>query len=132
MKKTALTNLLLLLAIKSVSACSYAAGYGPPVSVFEGREFYFWAIFIGSFVLFVPIVILYFFRNRRGLWTIIASISSLGLFFPAIFMAAFLSICTDGKPLAAVIIAEFFFMSLMFTIQLSSWISQRKTAVKLR
>lgn len=131
MKKLALTNLMLLIAIKSVSACTYIAGT-EIVNVFDGRETYFWVIFIGSFVLLAPIIILYFKRNHRGLWTIITSIVSLILFLPAIFTAAFINMCGDGNPVAAVFVAEFFLMSLLFTIQLSSWISQKNTSIKLQ
>lgn len=122
---------MLLLAIKTVCACSFAPGK-EPVSVFEGRAVYFWSMFIGSFVLLAPIVVLYYLRNRRGLWTIWTSLTSFALLVPAIAMAGFMSICGTGAPVAAVIIAEFFFMSLLFTIQLSSWIRERKTATKLR
>jgi hypothetical protein len=131
MKKLALTNLIVLIAIKSVSACSYVPGKAP-ASVFEGKEIYFWTMFIGSFVLLGPVVILYFLRNRRGLWTVIMSISSLALLFPAIAAAGFLSICGTGAPVAAVIIAEFFLMFLLFIYQLYSWISQKKLSINLR
>ncbi len=133
MKKLALTNLMLLIAIKFVSACSYAEGYEPPVNVYQKNENYFLAMFFGSFILFVPIVILYFLRKRRGLWTIITSMTSFILFFPAIFITALtVGMCSDGMPFAAVIIVEFFLMCLLFTIQFSLWISQRKTVIKLQ
>lgn len=132
MKKLALTNLIVFLAIKSVSACDYDSRYEPPISVFEGNEIYFWAMFIGSFILYVPIVIIYFLRGRRGLWIIITSMASFMLFFPAYFFAALFFMCSDGTPIATVIIGEFFMMCLLFTIQLSSWISQRKTSIKLQ
>jgi hypothetical protein len=131
MKKSALTNLIVLIAIKSVSACEFQPGE-EPVSVFKGNEIYFWVMFIGSFALLVPIIVLYFQRNHRGLWTIITSIVLLILFLPAIFMAKFANMCGDETRVAEVIIAEFFLMSLIFTIQFSSWTSQRKTSIKLR
>lgn len=125
MKKLALTNLIVLIAIKSVSACDYDPRYGPPTNIIQGNENYFWAMFIGSFVLFIPLVIIYFLRKHRGLWTILLSMTSFVLFFPALFFAAFAFMCSDGTPIAAVIIGEFFWMCLLFTIQLSSWISER-------
>ncbi len=132
MKKLALTNLIVLIAIKSVSACEFPPGK-EPVSVFDGRETYFWIMFIGAFVLFVPVVIFYFLRNRRGLWTVIMSLTTLGLFIPAILAAAFVEgMCSNGVLPAAVILAEFFLMMILFIFQLNSWISQRKTVIKLR
>jgi len=130
MKKLALTNLLLLLAVKFVSACDYV-GETPP-NVFEGRVAYFWAMFILSIVLFALIVAIYFLRKRQGLWTIITSMTSFILFFPVIVITALATTCSDGSYVALVIIAEFFLMCLLFTFQLSSWISQRKIATKLR
>ncbi len=122
---------MLLIAIKSVSACSYVSGY-EPVNVVQKNENYFLAMFFGSFILFVPIVILYFLRKRRGLWTIITAMTSFILFFSAYFMMALFTMCSDGTPIAAVIIVEFFLMCLLFTIQFSLWISQKKIAIKLQ
>jgi len=132
MKKLALINLIVLIAIKSISACEFPHGK-EPVSVFDGREIYFWAMFIGSFLLFVPVVALYYLRKRRGLATILLSIITLLVFIPALIAASFINgMCSDGALIAAVILGDFFVMSLLFTIQLSSWISERKTNLKLR
>lgn len=131
MKKLALTNLIVLLAIKSVSACSYPEGYIEPVSVLKGNEYYFWGIFFGSFILLIPIVVLYYRRKRQGLWTIIASILSLVFFIPLLLLTAVYTMCSNGAGIAAVIIAEFFLMFLLFLYQLISWITQRKMSRKL-
>ena len=129
MMKLALTNLTLLLAIKSVSACSYAPGYNPPqLDKFDG------IYFLSAFALLVPIVWLYFLRVRKGRWAVIASAASLVLFIPAIFLTALLFAMCGGfvTPVQMLIRAELFLMLLIFTIQLFSWISQRKTAIKLQ
>ena len=132
MKRLALVNLIGLTAVKSVSACDTPPGV-KLYNVFEGREIFFWTIFIGAYVLFVPIVVFYFLRKRRGISAILCSALSLILFIPAIFLVGIFSgTCSDGTFTAAVIIGEFFFMFLLFTIQLSSWISERKTKLKLR
>lgn len=132
MKKLALTNLILLMTVKFVSACDYVGE--KPVSIFEGRVAYFWTMFILSFVLFASIVVIYFLRKRRGLWTIITSMTSFIFFFPAYLIIALVSstACLGGLPLATLIIAEFLLMCLLFTIQFYSWIKQRKTSMQFK
>jgi hypothetical protein len=129
MKKLALTNLTLLMAIKSVSACSYAPGFEPPqLEKVDG------IYFLSAFALIVPIVFLYFLRERKGRWAIITSGVSLVLFIPALFFTALIFAMCSGfiVPVQILIRAELFLMLLIFTIQLFSWISQRKTAIKLQ
>jgi hypothetical protein len=129
MSKLALTNLLLLLAIKSVSACSYAPGYEPPqLEKVDG------IYFLSAFALMAPIVFLYFLRERKGQWALITSAVSLVLFIPALFFTALTFAMCGGfvTPVQMLIRAELFLMLLIFTIQLFSWISQKRTATKLR
>ena len=117
------------MAIKSVSACSYAPDYNPPqMEKVDG------IYFLSAFVLIVPIVFLYFLRERKGRWAIITSAISLVLYIPALFFVAFIfAICAAFViPVQMLIKAELFLMLLIFTIQLFSWISQRKTALKLK
>lgn len=132
MKKLALVNLMVLIAIKSVSACETPPGV-VQVSVFDGREIFFWTMFTGAYVLFAPIVAFYFLRKRRGISAILCSALSLILFIPAIGITGFLSgMCNDGSLVAALIIGEFLLMALLLTFQLSSWIKERKAGLKLQ
>jgi hypothetical protein len=132
MKKLALTNLMFLMAIKSVSACTPAGdpnsrfGGSAPTGVFD--QIFFFA----SFGLLLPIVILFFLRKRKGLWTIILSILSLVLFIPAIFIVGMFEPCGQGDSTSYVIKGVFFLMLLFFTFQIVLWISQRKTPLELR
>jgi hypothetical protein len=57
MKKQALTFILILLSIKSVSACSYVEGYDPALHKSFVDE-YAMLFFVGTFVLFIPIAVL--------------------------------------------------------------------------
>jgi hypothetical protein len=132
-KKLALTNLVVLIAIKSVSACTYAVDPNNPVRDIEPKVSYDLIFFFSAFVLILPILILFFLRKQKGLWAVIASIVLLLLFIPAIFLTAFVyGICDNNDAVSNVIKAELFLMLLIFTIQLFSWISQRKTSIKLQ
>jgi hypothetical protein len=128
MKKLALTNLMLLVAVKSVSACSYSPGYEPPQLVkFDG------IYLLLAFTLIIPIVFFYYLRDRKSRWAIITSAVSLVLFIPALFFTAFIfAMCAAFVvPVQILIRAELFLMLLILTIQISLWISERKTATKL-
>ena len=129
MKKLAIINLMFLMAIKSVFACSFAPGIEPPqLEKADG------VYFLSAFALIIPILFLYFLRERKGRWEIITASLSLVLFIPAIFFTAMLfAMCSAFVlPVQILIKAELFLMLIIFTIQLSSWISQRKTATKLQ
>ena len=132
MKNLALTNLMLLLAIKSVSACSYDIDPNNSVKVNTSDGFYDLILFISAFVLIIPIVILYFVRNRKGRWAIITSSVSLLLFIPAIFLTAFLFGPCGLGPVPFVIKAELFLMLTILIVQLFSWINQRQSSIKLQ
>jgi hypothetical protein len=122
MKILALTSLILLLAIKSVSACSYASGYEPPqLEKVDG------IYFLSASALIIPIIFLYFLRERKGRWAIFTSTLSLVLFIPAIFFTAMIfGMCSAFVlPVQMLIKAELFLMLLIFTIQLFSWITQK-------
>jgi hypothetical protein len=121
MKKLALTNLMLLMAIKSVSACSYAPGKEPPPV--ESIDVIY---FLSAFALMLPIGFLYILRERKGLWAIISSAISLVLFIPAVVLTALIfSPCGGFGPVLLLVKAELFLMLLIFTIQLFSWISEK-------
>lgn len=126
MKKLALTNLIILIAIKIVSACSYAPEPGYEAPQFEKLDGFY---FLSAFALFAPIIYLYYLRERRGRWAIITSAVSLVLFIPAlIFTALRFAICNFFiEPVQMLIRAELFLMSLIFTIQLFSWITERNS-----
>jgi hypothetical protein len=129
MKKAALTSFILLSAIKSVSACSYAPGYDPPqLEKVDG------IYFLSAFALIVPIVFLYYYRERKGGWAVIISTVSLILYIPAIIFTAFLFAMCGAfvGPVQLLIKAELFLMLLIFTIQLFSLIGQKKTGIKLQ
>jgi len=131
MKKTALTGLIVLIAIESVSACSYATTENvefPQFGKIDGLYF------LAAFILIVPIVFLYFLRARKGRWAIVTSAISLGLYIPALLLTAFVfAMCNSFiVPMQTLIRTELFLMLLILSIQTASWISHRKTAVKLR
>ncbi|HVE57809.1 MAG TPA: hypothetical protein VNB22_13340 [Pyrinomonadaceae bacterium] len=129
MKRFALTNLMLLIAIKSVSACESLSQAESRI-VWEQRYYdNIWFLTLAS--LIIPIGILYYLRNFKGLWVLVASIILVLVFVPITFAVGLMNSC-GTEPVSTLIKGELFLMLLLFTYQLSSWISQRKTSIKLR
>ena len=127
MKKTALTILILILAVNVVSACELSSEKEKFLEQLNG----FGNLFLySSYTLIVPIVIFYFLKKRTGMWTIITALVSLVMFFPILLLAGLADMC--GYSAFMICASEFIFMLFLFTFQLFSWISQRKTSIKLR
>lgn len=62
MKKLALTNLIILIAIKSVSACTLVSGS----NIIEDNRSKVFTLLVISLIFFVGTVVLYQFMNNRG------------------------------------------------------------------
>lgn len=131
MKKLAIIILTLLFLVNFVIACENSNNSSQTNSQLE---LYQWIAFISSYVLVIPIVILYFLRKKTGLWIIIAALVSLVFFIPSmmVVLAAYWGKCQADLYPQYIITAEFLFMLFLFSFQLFSWISQRKTFRKLQ
>lgn len=130
MKKLAITTLTFLCLVKVVIACK-SVNANPETN--STLEFYQWAAFISSYVLLIPIVILYYLRQRNSLWTIITALVSLVFFIPLIGVTFSVYEDCQAKNYGQYIMtAEFLFMLFLSSFQLFSWISQKKTFRKLQ
>ena len=75
MKKLALTNIMLLIAIKSVSACSYDAGR-PNVDLMAEIRFYSRIYFLSTVCLFIANIALFSLRKQKDYFTLILIIAT--------------------------------------------------------
>ncbi len=119
---------MLLMAIKSVGACESTIQESQ--LIWEQR-FYDNVWFLTLATLIIPIGILYYLRNYKGLWVLITSVILVILFVPLTFMVGLINSC-GTEPVSSLIKGELFLMLLLFTFQFSSWISQRKASIKLQ
>src|SRR5438874_402072 len=118
MKKIAVASVLLLAAMKTAEAAcsSVAADPAAPAKIFSQPD-HLNLLFYLSFVLFVPVLALYFLRNYRGLWTVIVSTLSLSVFIPVITLTALFNECSDGPALSWFVKGEFSVMVFLLTFQ---------------
>lgn len=119
---------MLLMAIKSVSACELSREES---QIVWDQRYYDNIWFLTLAFLIIPIGILYYLRNYKGLWVLVTSVILVLLFVPITFAVALMNSC-GTEPVSTLIKGELFLMLLLFTYQLSSWISQRKTSIKLK
>lgn len=136
MKKLALTNLIVLMTIKSVSACSVSY---PDYDSSAENYFYIKVYFYSSLAMILGIIILFFLRGKKGLWLIFTELTGIWLaVFTAIsvLFAAFIlfgSVWTQdcGRSLRFTLGSFFIILLTLFFLQFASWIGQVKIPFKL-
>jgi hypothetical protein len=126
MKKLALTNLMLLTAIKSVSACSVAVDpNNPNYDPIAENNFYGAIYFYSSIFLILAIIVSYFLSGRKRLWFVIVTITSVFLMIPILFVfGIMLKGC--GNISLGIIKWYFIFLLFLFTFQIVSWIIRKR------
>lgn len=118
MKILALTNLILLLAIKSVSACSYAITLDPNHHKSFAQEYSFYLL-LGSIFLVIPITLFYFKRGRKGIGFVILGWSSIILSIPVFVIYSLMDMC--GTSASNVFLFDFIIMNLILISQIFNW-----------
>lgn len=115
MKKQALTILLILLMIKTVSACSYPAEYiYSEHESFAERHVEF--LLIGSVFFSAVVTISYFLRNRKYSVYIYAALVSYLLSVPAFFILVLYDIC--GNSAYDIFLYQFVFTGILGILNL--------------
>ncbi len=113
MKKLALTSLLIMFAIKSVSACSYTAEYDHTKHITFAEQNLKLLLCLSVFSI-VIITIFYFLKDQRNLVFLIISTISFLLAFPTFIVFALYDIC--GNSAYNVFLYEFIFIGFLLLI----------------
>ena len=123
MKRLALTNLMLLMAIKSVSACSVTIDPNNPNfdSVAE-NVFYVKTYFYSLVFLILANIVLFFLRRRKDYLVLLGIIALVLLMFPATLVASVISDCGDS--LHIVLKWEFIFFLMIFCFHICLWVNK--------
>ena len=88
MKKLALTNLIVLMAIKSVSACTYL---GDPLA--EDKSFYSTMYFFSLATLILTNVVIYYWRRKGDVLSLIFILSIAVIMTPVTFFGVLMEYC---------------------------------------
>ena len=129
MKKLALTNFILLLAIKFVSACDYSPEYKDEyLQILAERDFNVKLFFFSSIFLIAANIVLFFFRNKKDYWLLITIITVVFISVPATFISGFIDMCGDS--IVTGLQVNFFVFLSFLTYQILLWVNRTSLQFK--